>query len=304
MLDKHLQVKKHHFKVRNCKPVYIKTFGDLHYCSSFQDKKLTKIKNEILKSPTDYLIITGDLNDSTSYLYDNKEKRDTLIQWIESLSSQVKVFLTFGNHDFTYYNGRQRRKDVNEEFFEELKEIPNLCLSHYTPYYEDDSVIVCQLELDYDYYYLHDEVESVGALIEILETQKENMTNLDDEKLKVLVVHSPLRITHPKVLKYIKEFDLIIAGHMHNGLIPPLLTYFLPGNRGIVSPYFEPLTDNARRVKQITIDGHTIKLLITGGITKLQECAPFHIGLLNCLFTMQMDEISINEEQTLMLNKK
>ena len=118
------------------------------------------------------------------------------------------------------------------------------------------------------------------------------------------MVHSPERMTHPLVLDYIKEFDFIIAGHMHNGLIPPFLTNVLPGTRGLISPFKVPFVKHARGVETIKIEDKEIKMIVTGGITKLQDCAPFGLDILNHFYSMQMDEIIINDEQHLEYKKR
>lgn len=296
MLDKHLHVNKHYYKVKDCKPIHIKILGDLHHYDSFDNIKLEKIAEELQQTPTDYVCIAGDLIDSTKYLYTNSEKKEKLLEWLRKICSQYKTFLTFGNHDFTFYQGLKRTKDENKEFFQELASIPGLHVSHYQPYYEDDSVIIYQLELNYDYYYHDNGFENVDVLIEVLEEQKEQMQNLDKEKIKILMVHSPQRMTNPKVLEYVKEFDFIISGHMHNGLVPTFLTNLLPGTRGLISPYKKPFAKHARGVETIHIGDKEIKMIITGGITKLQNCAPFRLRKLNHFYPMQMDEIIINDE--------
>lgn len=302
MLDKYLQTSKHYFKVVDSKPISIKVLGDLHYCKSFQDDKLVKIKNKLRKSPTDYLCIIGDLIDSTNHIYENKEKRDKLIEWLQELGKSYKVFLTFGNHDFSYYKEKKVIKDTPREFFEELKSISNLYISCYEPYYEDEAIIIYQLELNFEYY--EKKYENIDILLKHLEMRKEQITNLDNQKVKILMVHSPLLITHTKVLEYIKEFDFIVTGHMHNGLVHPFISKFIPGNIGVISPHKQLFPELARGVKKIKLEDKNIYLIITGGIVKLQECAPYHLNLLNYFFPMQMDEIIINEEQRLTYVKK
>lgn len=303
MLDKRLQVNRHYYKVKDSKPIHIKFFGDLHHCNFFQDEKLDTIEKELQQSPTDYVCIVGDLIDSTNYLHTNKEKKEKLIKWLKKIGSQYKVFLTLGNHDFTYYKGQTKIKDIQEDFFEELENVPGIFVSHYDPYYEDTSVIIYQLELEYDYY-TGKKHENINVLLDTLEAQKEKMTHLDDKKVKVLMVHSPIFITHPRVLEYIKDFDFIIAGHMHNGLVPPFLTNLIPGNRGLISPYLEPFVNHTRGVETIKLEGKDISMIITGGITKLQNCAPFYLDMLNCFYPMQMDEIIINNGPQLTYKNK
>ncbi len=300
MLDKHLQIDRHYFKVINSKPIHIKILGDLHHSNSFSEKKLNKIEKVIDESPTDYLCIVGDLIDSTNYLYDKNEKNTILIEWLRKLGTKYKVFLTLGNHDFTYFDRHTGIKDIPKEFLNELRNIPGLTLSHNEPYYEDDLILIYQLELDFDYY---KDYEKLDILLATLMDQKEKMTNLNQKKVKILLIHSPSLITHPKVLEYIKEFDYIIAGHMHNGLVHPFVSKIIPKNRGIISPNKKLFPLHARGVETIEIDNKKITLIVTGGIVKIQECAS-PLNLLNYFFPMQMDEIVIDSVQKLLYKHK
>lgn len=93
-----------------------------------------------------------------------------------------------------------------------------------------------------------------------------------------------------EILKYIDEFDLILSGHMHNGLVFPFMEKVFPKNRGVISPLRNIFPDNARGIKNIKYNEKNIKLVITGGVTKF---ALSHgvVKKLNKLYPSVIEEI-------------
>lgn len=97
----------------------------------------------------------------------------------------------------------------------------------------------------------------------------------------------------PKVISYIKEFDFVFCGHMHNGMVFPIVDDLISNNKGIIAPNKTLFPDNARGTKTITVNGHQIHLIINGGITKLQESAGF-LGNFNGFYPMSIDKVDVN----------
>lgn len=66
---------KHNYIMPNISnDMSITTFGDLHYCSSFDDKRLDLLTEYLFNNDSKYLFIAGDLIDSTNFLHDDKIK--------------------------------------------------------------------------------------------------------------------------------------------------------------------------------------------------------------------------------------
>ena len=234
------------------------------------------------------------LLDSTNVLY-NYELKIKLLDWLNFLASQYKTFLTLGSHDIAYRLNNNWYLDFPISFLEDLKDM-GITLGHFEPYYEDDNLIVYQLDLPLSYYYSNNGDENINVLITTLETIKNDLINLNKDKLKIFMCHSPLFLTNEKVLEYLKEFDLIISGHMHNGMICPFIPALnhILGNYGLISPNKKLFPDNAKGIKELNINNHKIYLIVSGGITKIQDCAPKILRWGNRAFAMQMDEILVN----------
>ena len=75
----------------------------------------------------------------------------------------------------------------------------------------------------------------------------------DYDSFNILLDHSPRRVFNPDIfntLSTLEATDLVLSGHYHNGCVPNFLN-FIPGNRGIMSPYMYMFPNNARGLKQI-----------------------------------------------------
>ena len=298
MIDKIIQTKNHSYDMPEKKDnISIKTFGDLHYFKNFDDRKLELISENLSLEELEYLCLAGDIIDSTDFLKTHKEKSEKLLLWLESLGQKCKTFVNLGSHDFTTCYFKQGKEDFPEGYWKEANSISNVYVSHYEPYYEDEKVIVYSLELPYEYYFNNTGNESKEFLIHKLDFMSKYtkyLNSLNNSKVKILIVHSPIYMTDPKVISYIKEFDFIFCGHMHNGMVFPIIDDLISNNKGIIAPNKTLFPDNARGSKVINVNGHQIHLIINGGITKLQESAGF-LGHFNGFYPMSIDKVNVNQ---------
>lgn len=267
-------------------------FGDLHYTDCFNDKKLDVILKGIRDSDPLYVLIAGDLIDGTDFLYSNKEKKERLLDFLRVLGRDYKVFITRGNHDLAKRrNGKV--KDLMVDFWSEVSLIPGVFLSCDKSFYEDDRVIIYMLELDFEYYY-NDKGESIEILKDKLDKDKKLFSNMDKNKVKIVICHSPVYMED--VSSYFRDFDFIFSGHMHNGMVTYFCDKLIKGNRGIISPSRRLFPDYTRGVRDITIDGNVIHLIINGGITKLSYCSGI-FRYFNFVYPISMNNIVINKEK-------
>ncbi len=293
-LDKKMILEKYKFIKESLPQVDVKVVSDIHYSPSFDYSKLSTILDVLNATPTNYVCIPGDLLDSTDVL-NNYELRIKLLDWLNYLANQYQTFLTLGSHDIAYRQDNKWNLDYPVSFLEDVKDM-GINLGYFTPYYEDDNLIVYQLDLPLSYYYSNNGDENVNILISTLENIKEDLVNLNNKKLKIFICHSPLFLTNEKVLEYLQEFDLLISGHMHNGMLCPFIPSLnhILGNYGLISPNKKLFPDNAKGIKEINVNNHNLYLIVSGGITKIQDCAPKILRWGNGAFAMQMDDILVN----------
>ena len=159
--------------------------------------------------------------------------------------------------------------------------------------YEDENVFISGFTLPTNYYYNIEKHEDENALLETLQNNFNLVTNLPKKKYKVALIHSPILLSEKKVIEKLKEYDLILSGHMHNGLIPRILDKIIKNNYGLISPdkrFFAKNTRGKIKTKYYTI-------IITGGITKLSPSSTKILSKLNGLYPISINKITVKGEK-------
>ena len=257
--------------------------GDIHYNETTSTKKLEYIKYAIEDAHPDYIFITGDLLDRPK-ITKNKEKIKLLVSWLNSLGNIAKVFISLGNHDIIL--------EEDYKFFNKLNDINNIYVLN-NQSYEDENVFISGFTLPTNYYYNIEKHEDEDALLETLQNKFNLVTNLPKKKYKVALIHSPILLSEKKVIEKLKEYDLILSGHMHNGLIPRILDKIIKNNYGLISPDKRLFAKNTRG--KIKTKYYTI--IITGGITKLSPSSTKILSKLNGLYPISINKITVKGEK-------
>lgn len=265
------------------KDITFSHIGDIHYNETTSAKKLEYIKYAIEDAHPDYIFITGDLLDRPK-ITKNKEKIKLLVSWLNSLGNIAKVFISLGNHDIIL--------EEDYKFFNKLNDINNIYVLN-NQSYEDENVFISGFTLPTNYYYNIEKHEDEDALLETLQNNFNLVTNLPKKKYKVALIHSPILLSEKKVIEKLKEYDLILSGHMHNGLIPRILDKIIKNNYGLISPdkkFFAKNTRGKIKTKYYTI-------IITGGITKLSPSSTKILSKLNGLYPISINKITVKGEK-------
>ena len=257
--------------------------GDIHYNETTSTKKLEYIKYAIEDAHPDYIFITGDLLDRPK-ITKNKEKIKLLVSWLNSLGNIAKVFISLGNHDIIL--------EEDYKFFNKLNDINNIYVLN-NQSYEDENVFISGFTLPTNYYYNIEKHEDEDALLETLQNNFNLVTNLPKKKYKVALIHSPILLSEKKVIEKLKEYDLILSGHMHNGLILRILDKIIKNNYGLISPDKRLFAKNTRG--KIKTKYYTI--IITGGITKLSPSSTKILSKLNGLYPISINKITVKGEK-------
>ena len=257
--------------------------GDIHYNETTSAKKLEYIKYAIEDAHPDYIFITGDLLDRPK-ITKNKEKIKLLVSWLNSLGNIAKVFISLGNHDIIL--------EEDYKFFNKLNDINNIYVLN-NQSYEDENVFISGFTLPTNYYYNIEKHEDEDALLETLQNNFNLVTNLPKKKYKVALIHSPILLSEKKVVEKLKEYDLVLSGHMHNGLIPRILDKIIKNNYGLISPDKRLFAKNTRG--KIKTKYYTI--IITGGITKLSPSSTKILSKLNGLYPISINKITVKGEK-------
>lgn len=268
------------------KDIIIAHIADIHFNKNISNKKLDKISNYINKIKADYVMITGDIIDDPKIIND-KVKIKWLVSFLTSIAKNSKVIISLGNHDI-----------INEEdykFFNKINDLYNIYVLNNISY-QDDFIYVGGLTLPTEYYYNITKRESVPVLIREINNNNSIIKKLPKNKPKVLLIHSPIRLNNHDVLDKIKDYDLILCGHTHGGMIPEFLG-FLFKNMGIVAPNKDIFPKIARGKLEYNINNKNITIIINSAITRLSLRSGKILSKLNFLYNSSVNKIIIRKKR-------
>lgn len=258
--------------------------SDIHFSKYFIIDNLKLIIDNVSKLKPDYICIAGDIIDEVGIIYDIK-LMDILTSFLTDLAKISKVFISLGNHDIRY------NQDLL--YFKDLK-IDNLYILN-NNYYMDKKVVINGYNMPCEYYYNNSGKEDAKIIYQDLLANKDKLY-FSDKLLNISLIHSPISMTDKDVSNYFKKCELILCGHMHNGLVFNWLDKLIKNNYGLISPGKCLFPDLARGYKKVGNNN----IIISGGITKLSNSSGKILRVFNKLYPISINYIEIivngNEE--------
>lgn len=258
----------------------IALFSDLHYSDRFNIKILDEIINRIKKLNPDYICIPGDIIEESIY------GDDILYDFFKALSKKTKVIISLGNHDISIFKKRKQIYKPNNKWFLKLNNLKNVFVL--------DNEQLIDNNITFTGYTLAIEDKYYDNPDRFLNDLKKLNFNLNKENYNILLCHSPQCISNNKNIlnnKFIKEQDLILCGHMHNGMVPSFLDKIFRCNRGFIGPGIKILPKFARGL----IRFNKTNLIISKGILKLSKHAPNILKFFNVFYPFEIEIIKIKK---------
>lgn len=269
------------YKVYNNKikePIKLFLISDLHYNSKKDIKKYSFIIEELEKDKPEFLCIAGDLIDRVDI-----EEPELIINFIKECSKYTKVIIGIGNHDVASYH-QKPVFDENQSFWNKLKNVKNVVVLDNSSY-ETNELYFYGLTFPFSYYYR--DGEDYKVLLSYLEDKKYDFNRTN--KLNILLVHSPIAMFNINArdnISFLKDIDISLSGHTHNGLVPRILEPIFK-NRGIVSPTKKDFPKLVRgRFKY-----NETEVIISGGVTKLSKRSG--LDKFDCFWAHELTKITI-----------
>lgn len=275
---------------------------DTHFRGDRFSKDINSAIRVVEKLKPDMISLTGDFVDSLEYgINYKKELRD----YFAYLSSISPTFMSFGSHDLELFlhpgnrdNVLEERKKIQEEYFAFLGSIGK---SFYPLLPESTERIDLDNNISVFGYSYPDQggprLEKIHGNIEYMQKYFDGM-DLDRDRYNILLCHGPLGFFDKgKVLRDWGNFDLILSGHNHAGMMPRFLR-FLPF--GLIDPAKVLLPMN---MTGLFDNGNGTVMDISPGFLKVPgvviEDIPFVGNLIyqcNYLYPREMDLININSD--------
>ena len=268
------------------KDISIIHIADIHFSRSTKVKKLANLCEFIKGNNPDYIMITGDLIDTPGIA--KTEKISELYEFLNKLASITKVMISIGNHDASW------SEDL--KFFDKLNELNNIYVLNDKEYH-DEFIEVVGVTLPNNYYYNVTKDESADIMSAYLKEVHHDFDKLNKNLPKILMIHSPIRLTSDIILPKINKFDLILSGHTHAGMVPHCLNFLFKGNRGIIAPNKKifPKVAKGKIIKEL--NNHKTTIIINGAVTKLSRQAGIVFNMFNFLWPVDINKIIITKKE-------
>ena len=292
LVDYYLQIRDITLYNKNVKNDFkVVALGDLHLSKSVDKRKIDAIKKQIIIEKANYNVFLGDLV-STPKELENKEIQEQLLDLIASSAVVAPTMIILGNHDFINKNkGKNNQHSIenNTDFWQKVTSIDNVYLLN-NDLYRDNQVLFMGYKETLKYYYNNESYEDLEVFFNDFKSYPKLYKNIPKDTIKIGLIHSPEYAKLDKNIKLLQDYDLLISGHNHDGCIP-----FGFGNFtfGIISPKKKIFPKEARGYRVLNTG---TSLLISGGITKIQECAHKILHPFNHLCPMQMDTITFTNK--------
>lgn len=273
-------------KIKKSKKILI--YSDLHLgfkdCSNIQE--VFEIP-ELSPSLYDYILIPGDIVHSGKCL-EFPSIQECIIEKLARLTGSTPTYVSLGNHDqyerFGFENWAAYCEDAAISTFNSL---PNMRIL-------DINRRITTEDLEFSginnsvYYYLEKHESSKFFLQEY--SLRKNKMSFSESNFSILLTHDPksiYRISAEQGECLVPNTDLVISGHMHNGLTPNFLQGTLKG-RGFLSPDYTLFPDVAYGIKEV---GDTI-FLVNGAVSSFVE-----IPIINKIFGVNCTILNLEPEE-------
>lgn len=270
--------------------------SDIHYSKIVSIKKLNTIIDKINNLKPDYIVITGDTIDSSISINSDKNI-ETIINFFKKLASISKTIISLGNHDFYKLVNNKIIFDYPKEFWDKVEKIPNVYLLNNKIYANSEIEFFgyCQPK---DFYWSNIKEEKNEKVI--LDDLNDKEIFLKESKVpKIGLIHAPSCMKHQKIVEKLKNFDIILSGHMHNGCVFPGIDELWKSDKGFISASKKLFPSNCRgRIIKNNKDRIT-NIIISGGITIFSKCTPILLHPFNIIYPYHINQIIITNDKNL-----
>lgn len=271
--------------------INIVQISDLHYSKLVSEKKLLEIIKKIKELKPNYITITGDSIDSVESI-NNQKDRNIIINFFNELSKIAPIMLSLGNHDFSNYN-KKLKYDYKKDFWNKINEIPNIHLLN-NETFKNDEIEFFGYTQPWEYFINDKHQEDKEIMINDLKKLKKYLQESNTPKIGL--IHSPANITDENIKEQLKNFDIILCGHMHNGCIPPLIDETWKSDIGIISANKKLFSHNCRGKIVLNNEKNT-NLIISGALTTFSKCSPKLFHPFNLFFPYYINQIIITSDK-------
>ena len=272
---------------KNINEFTIALISDIHYSYpnyniNFFYKIITQLKN----NKPNYICVCGDILDDSKYT-----QLEELKNFFNEIARIAPVIVVLGNHDNKTGNLWKWKELNNKELLTMFKHVKNLHLLNDSTFI-DNNICFYGFNLSFHHYEVEDE-----SYNSFTKETNELKTKLYNKYYNITLFHSPINIynfirNNPK--HELNKTDLILSGHMHNGLLPFCITNFINkafnSTRSLVAPSKTLFPKYAQgRVEDVKY-GYVYE-----GVSKLSDSTKF-FHTFNNLYKTNVEFITIKKD--------
>ena len=287
--------------------------SDIHFSPKVSSAKLRAITEQAREKAPNYILIAGDLVDSLDYI-ENPSDLKRLTSWLAQLGKVAPTLISLGNHDFYRKNPdhnnifskkRHWYTEKSQHFIKSINAIDNVELLD-NQSYEDKNVYIFGFTQSPEYFQfdrdekrgttlLHPGSEDLDIMLADIDALDQQLiSGLPKHKVKIALVHSPVYLSDSEVAAKLYEFDYFISGHMHDGLVPPVINDFWRSDRGIVAPGKKLFPHGARAKIRSPYD----KIITLGAVSTVQASAK-PITFINGIYPINIASLELTNNELL-----
>ena len=258
--------------------IKILSAGDFHINSRTKEEDIEFYLDNVNKEKPDYIFLLGDLLDNP--VIDNKTY-GLLNRLVKGSGEVASTYIILGNHDFI----NKGKEFINKDLWDSIDNINNVHLLNDKLVYDNRLVIMGYTQKLEAYYNSNRDTISDSNVFysDFIKKSKTFSTNIDLPK--IMLIHSPEYIIEKRNQELLKDYDLIICGHYHNGCVPPILDKLWNSNRGFINARRYLFPSNVRGIQQLDYN----YLIYNGGWVKLSKSTTKGMNFLDNMFNRQID---------------
>ncbi len=233
----------------------ILSLSDFHLTGDKGFEHLKEIKSKTDMTKISHIVMPGDIVNDVNELKDNKF-RDSVLQALSDFAEDKHVFLSAGNHDQMTLNNKEWQRGDYSLLQETIKQLPKFHLLKNGERITVNDITYSAFSPDYSYYEDEDkERKDLEAESDYEEAFMKNYNaNLfDNNTFNILLTHEPqsiIKLSTKKGSCIQDNTDLVLSGHMHDGMLPHFFKRFC-GNIGIISPQMQLLPKYAHGTVEV-----------------------------------------------------
>lgn len=229
--------------------------SDIHFTPDISTEVLDAVLKRAKSQEPNYILISGDIINSLDCV-NSVANLKRFTGWLSRLGQVAPTLIALGNHDFYRKNPQYKnsRSNVHKWFPETpitlinaINDLDNVQVLD-NSVYEDKNVYIFGFTQSPEYYQFDKDQDHSATILnpghedknimlyDLHQLDHKLIEKLPKHKAKIAIIHSPVFLDDQEICSYLYEFDFFISGHMHNGVVPPVLSDFWRDDRGILAP--------------------------------------------------------------------